>query len=445
MMSHSKYKHKLLLSYLMIMATSHNMIIAKSEANKETPSESSPKASLSDNATTDILSKARNELEAENAFNKARLEKQFSSITSEIEKLRLERERKHLRKEVEEENEREEHDKAIRLLSMEKERLVAEMELAQAKFAKKMKEDSIQIAELETKTQLEKGNTQLLQEKSNRLQAEISALKTEAERAKHIQNKPVYLKDPLRKQDNILVLSDRCIALSCEIMPWTANRVVDQIQYFNNKDSNSPIFIVIGSSPGGSIEAGYNILQAMDASKAPVYVVLKESAASMAALIVTLATKSYAYPNATIIHHPPSFADFYLNVNLRELKEAYERLDKSWERLGGRVAKKMGISLKEFNKKLYEKSMHGNWGEYADGAKKLKWVDYVINGIENTAINTLPDSADYTSKKYYNNYSGFDASNSTSPSAEKTNYYALATHDFDYSYKANQQTQVLDK
>ncbi|WP_339044655.1 ATP-dependent Clp protease proteolytic subunit [Cardinium endosymbiont of Tipula unca] len=428
----------------MLMATSHNRTIAKNATNNKDASTEVSKSASEDSAT-DMISKVRNELEAENSLSRARLEKQLSSITSEIERLRLERERKRLRKEVEEESEREAHDKAMRLLGMEKERLVAEMELAQAKFATKMKEYNIQIAELEVKAQLERGNTQLLQEKSNRLKAEVSALQAEAERVKHIQKKPVYLKDPLRKEDNILVVSDRCIELSCSILPWTANRVVDQIQYFNNKDSGSPIFIVIGRSPGGSVNAGWGILQAMQASKAPVYVVVKEFAASMAAVITTLAAKSYAYPDAIILHHHPSSCYWFCDLNLREMKEEYERLNKVWERLGGRVAKKMGIPLKELDKKLYEKSMYGAWHEYGDSAKKLKWVDYVINGMENTAITVLPDLGDYTSKKYYNHYYGVDASNGTQPSDESRNYYALALHDFDYSYKPDQKAQVVHK
>ena len=48
------------------------------------------------------------------------------------------------------------------------------------------------------------------------------------------------------------------------------------------------IFIVIDTSPRGSVMAGYRILKAMESSDAPVHVVVKSFAASMAAAITTL-------------------------------------------------------------------------------------------------------------------------------------------------------------
>ncbi|WP_165941863.1 ATP-dependent Clp protease proteolytic subunit [Cardinium endosymbiont of Culicoides punctatus] len=417
----------------------------KIEDNNETSSNVSTSNGINNN---DVDMRA--ELEAENALRRARLEKQLSGIVDKIERLRLEREHARLLKDVEDEKVREEHDKAMRLLHMEKERLVVEMELEQVKFTKQMKVHHVQIAELEMKANLERSHTQLLQEQRNRLQAEIHALQTAVDREKYTHKKPVYLKEPLRKADNILVVSDRCIPLNGSIMPWSANHIVDQIQYFNNKDSSSPIFIIIGASPGGSVEAGYHILQAMHASKAPIYVVVKQYAGSMAAIIATLATKSYACPDAEILHHHPSMNYFFDSRNLPVLEEDCKMLKEIWERLGGKIAKKMGISLKEFSKKLYEKSVTGDWREYADGAKKLKWVDYVIHGIEDTGINALPNPDNYTWKKYFEDCYGFDASSNAPLSAEITAYYASAPHDFDYSYrpsqsKQNQQAQVVSK
>src|SRR6202044_541256 len=80
----------------------------------------------------------------------------------------------------------------------------------------------------------------------------------------------------------------------------------DRIHYFNNKDESLPIFLVIDYSPGGSVMEGYRIVKAMQASKAPVHVVVKSYAASMAAVITTLAPHSYVYPNAVILHHQMS-------------------------------------------------------------------------------------------------------------------------------------------
>ncbi|WP_243575241.1 ClpP family protease [Candidatus Cardinium sp. cByotN1] len=444
------YKHKLVrLGFLFfILLAKHNIAAAAKKDKKKEVAVVSPtvqkKSSDADHANTNTKAKLQSEqteLEIENALHRARLEKELSAIISQIERLRVQKERKRLEKETEDENARREHEKAMLLLNMEKEKLNIELELAQARFMKQMEKYNIQLIKLDKEIQLEKGQTQLLQETTNRLQAEIEALQAKAVRDKRIEKKPIYLNDPLNKQTNTLVLSDRCIELNGTITPWKANYIVDQIHYFNNKNSVHPIFLIIGYSSGGFVSAGCNILQAIEHSKAPVYVVVKAFAASMAAIITTLATKSYAYPNAEILHHQPS--SWFLYGNLRATKEQYEVLNKIWKRLGGRVAKKMGISLKAFDKKLYEKSMYGDWMEYGDYAKKIKWVDYVINGIQHSAISSLPDAADYSFEKFIKEQYGFNKEKETETSQAVIQYHALAPHDFDYSYNPDKKTQMM--
>ena len=77
----------------------------------------------------------------------------------------------------------------------------------------------------------------------------------------------------------------------------------------------------IDRCPGGSVMEGYRIVKAMQASKAPIHVVVKSFAASMAAVITTLAVHSYAYPNAVILHHQMSTG---ANGNMTQIKEQVE-------------------------------------------------------------------------------------------------------------------------
>jgi ATP-dependent Clp protease protease subunit len=138
--------------------------------------------------------------------------------------------------------------------------------------------------------------------------------------------------------------------------------------------------------------AGYRILKAMKGSQAPVYVVLKSYAASMAAAMVTLAKKSFAYPNAVILHHQISSTFFFTQMNLTQQKEHYAEMEKWWERLAAPIANKMGISLEEFIKKMYEKSSDGDWSEFANNAKKLNWLDHIVESIEETSLLKNPDA-----------------------------------------------------
>ncbi len=199
-------------------------------------------------------------------------------------------------------------------------------------------------------------------------------------------NKPKeYLKEPF--VDGHLIISDRRIVLDDPILQGTADYIVERIQYFNNKDTEYPIFIIIGSCPGGSVMEGTRILKAMENSRAPVYVVVKSFAASMAAVITTLAERSYALPNAVMIHHQP----WTFSVgNAVEQRENLKILDEWSKRLMQPVADKMGITIQELVEKMYQHNSLGDWFEFADAATQFKWVDYIVEDIRDTSYTKQP-------------------------------------------------------
>ena len=217
---------------------------------------------------------------------------------------------------------------------------------------------------------------------ANKLQSEVAVIEAKKTREKYISTTPKYLDNPVT-DTNCLVISDRRIALNGLITEELSTEITNKINYFNNKDSKKPIFIVIDDSNGGSAMAGYLILKAMKASKAPIYVVLRSFAASMAAIIVTLADKSYAYGHATILHHQPS--TFSIG-NLTEQEESLAHLNEWWVEFGEPIAKKMGITGEEFKRQMYEHSARGDWQEMAKNAQKLHWVDNIIDTIVDTSV-----------------------------------------------------------
>ena len=165
--------------------------------------------------------------------------------------------------------------------------------------------------------------------------AQISKLNLDMElreKRDQVQNRVLadvkYTKEPFKNGE--LTISDRRIPLNGVITMDTADRITERINYFNNQNREFPIFIVIDESPGGSVAAGYKILRTMKGSQAPVYVVVKSFAASMAAGITTLAARSYAYPNAIILHHQLSAG---AGGNLTEHKERVKELEEWWKRL----------------------------------------------------------------------------------------------------------------
>ncbi|MDB4801901.1 ATP-dependent Clp protease proteolytic subunit, partial [Akkermansiaceae bacterium] len=227
--------------------------------------------------------------------------------------------------------------------------------------------------------------------KTSGLMAEISEIETQKKRDNYANAEPLYLDNPLKK-NGTLVISDRRIPFNGAVTGALADRVTTRINYFNNKDPKKPIFIVIDDSPGGSVMAGYRILKAMEGSEAPIYVVVKSFAASMAATITTLAEKSFVYPNAIILHHQISQSFMFSSMNLTEQKENVEDLKKWWARLADPIAEKMGITSDEFIEMMYKKTVSGDWTEFGDDAVKLKWADHVVNRIHETALLKNPDA-----------------------------------------------------
>jgi len=289
-------------------------------------------------------------------------------------------------------------------LKLQKEKLAEEKSIAELELAKELRDADAETLRQEAilkreatlaKARAEKLSNELKAKETEAalataaLDADIQKIKAEEEHDSYAQAEPAYLKQPLQK-NGTLVISDRRIELNNIISYATADHITERIHYFNNKNKELPIFIVIDASPGGSVMAGYRIIKAMEASEAPIHVVVKSFAASMAACITTLAEESYAYPNALILHHQIN-ATIIGNYNLTQQKELYNMSQRWWKRLAQPIANKMGITREEFVKRMYAKSSSGDWDEFADEAQKLKWVDHLITGLRETAITRNPD------------------------------------------------------
>lgn len=241
-----------------------------------------------------------------------------------------------------------------------------------------------------------------LDARMSKLNSDLDLRAKKAEWKKESNTDPIYMEQPFKAGK--LTVSDRRIPLNGPIYDGVGDYVTERINYFNNI-STQPIFIVIDYCPGGSTSEGYAILKAMESSRSPVYVTVKYMAASMAAVITTLAEKSYIYPNATILHHQPWGA---MVGNLTQQKERLD-LVREWDRrLNSPVAKKMGLTMEEFHKKMYEKNSDGDWREFGDKAVEYKWVTGTVEKVEETGVFRNPDEK--TSPKAMRGMSGMELS-----------------------------------
>jgi ATP-dependent Clp protease, protease subunit len=246
--------------------------------------------------------------------------------------------------------------------------------------AEKLKMD-LAVRDLDFQSRKLRMDSELADHKTVALKADLDLRAKREDWKKQANREPDYEVEPFK--DGVLTVSDRRIALDGPIVDGVADAVTERIHYFNNKDEKLPIFIVIDRSPGGSVMEGYRIVKAMQASKAPVHVIVKSYAASMAAVITTLAPHSYVYPNAVILHH--QILSFAFG-NLTQQKEQLEVLKEWYKRLSEPVAKKAGMSLDAFTKAMYAHNSDGNWEEFGDEAVRLKWADHVVHEIRETGI-----------------------------------------------------------
>ncbi len=339
------------------------------ETAKETPAKPA-------DTELDAKRKEMETLTTENKLEAERLTKATNAMRAEITRLKMERDLMAEKQAMEATKRQQSLRTELAKTQAEKERLLEDAELAKARAEKFSNE--LKAAQAEASLEI------------SRLQNDIARIETTEKRGDYADSKPVYLKNPL-KENGILVVSDRRIPLNGIISNDTATFVTNRIQYWNNKDRTLPIFIVIDASPGGSVMAGYRILKAMESSDAPIHVVVKSFAASMAAAITTLAHESYAYPNAVILHHQIS-AQIIGQLNLTQQREFHEESQRWWKRLGTPIATKMGISTDELIKKMYAHTSSGDWSEFGEDAQKLKWVDHIVQGIDETSLNKDPDA-----------------------------------------------------
>ena len=343
--------------------------------------------------------KKRDQLVVENQLHDETLRKELAAANSELLRLKTTTELERVRVDGELVRKRNEVEKA----RVEMEQISTQAALESARRQAEMQAQLIDLRAAKERAELEAELAVALFSKQNstfktselawnaklsELRAKVAEREKELEVDAYAEQRPVYLKDPLTPAGE-LVLSDRRIPLNGVITADTADEVSARIDYFNNKNKEWPIFIVIDDSPGGSVMAGYKILKSMQSSNAPVYVLVKSFAASMAAAITTLAERSFAYPNAIILHHQISNG---MMGNLTVQREGVKTLEQWWQRLAAPIAAKMGLSTEDFVKQMYAHTATGDWKEFADDAVKLKWVDTVVGRCRETACIKHPDS-----------------------------------------------------
>jgi ATP-dependent Clp protease protease subunit len=321
----------------------------------------------------------RERLMIENALARETLTREMAERRAEVDRLKLEVDEVTKQLALETTRRKQALELELADLRAEEERLKLANSIATQGIEARM----IEVRLMEAEYKIEKAG---LENEVARLQAELIKREKTEILEDQVVTERIYPSEPF--MDGELIVSDRRIALNGPIYQEAADYVAERIAFFNNQDAVAPIFIVIDTSPGGSAMSGFKILRSMQGSDAPVYVVVKSYAASMAAAIAALAERSFAYPNAIILHHQASTLVW---GNLTQQKEALEEAQQWWVRLAEPIAAKMGITVDEFIDEMYVQNSDGNWSEFGDEAVRLNWIDHVVTNVRETSYVKNPD------------------------------------------------------
>lgn len=141
-------------------------------------------------------------------------------------------------------------------------------------------------------------------------------------------------------------LSKRFINLCGEITEETANEFTDKILYLN-MESEDPITVQI-NSPGGEINSGLLMYDAIVGSKAPVRTICRGRAYSMAALLFACGDERLMLPNSELMLHQPLLGG-RVSGNASSIRSISDSLLETKKKINNLIAVHTGKTLKEID------------------------------------------------------------------------------------------------
>lgn len=146
------------------------------------------------------------------------------------------------------------------------------------------------------------------------------------------------------------LLRDRVILLEGEIHDQMANLIVAQLLYLESEDPEKDIYIYI-NSPGGSVTAGFAILDTMNFIKPDICTIVMGNACSMGSLLASSGTKGKRsiLPYARHMIHQVSSGSRGTAIDMKIQLEETLRLNKT---LTDIYVKNTGKSFEQLEKDM---------------------------------------------------------------------------------------------
>lgn len=158
---------------------------------------------------------------------------------------------------------------------------------------------------------------------------------------------------------------------------YSVSDIVKNIMQYNSDDDKNgipveerrPILLYI-ASPGGSLDAGMALVDAIISSKTPVYTINMGFAYSMAFLIMISGHKRFSHSNARFLLHDGSN---FVYDSTSKVKDRMLFEEQSEERIKNFVLAHSTISSEE-----YDANLRKEWYMFPQEAKELGFIDHII-------------------------------------------------------------------
>ena len=170
----------------------------------------------------------------------------------------------------------------------------------------------------------------------------------------------------------VIEYTDRLVQLVGGVNTGSVSKVVREILKMDS-ESHDPIWLQIDSY-GGSVDAGFILIDTIRSIESPVYGVVTSKAYSMGAIIAVFCKKRYIYPHATMMFHEASYGALGEDPSIRSRMEFNQ---KYLDRLHHEIAKIMGMPHDKYRSRIRDA-----WWVLAPEAKQNNMVDAVVTGIK---------------------------------------------------------------
>lgn len=178
--------------------------------------------------------------------------------------------------------------------------------------------------------------------------------------------------------DDVFTISsikDRQLKLETEVCVESVSPIISLILEYNKADTGvdvekrKPILLTI-CSDGGEVDAGFALIDAIQASKTPVYTIVTGYAFSMACIIAMAGTKRYAMKHSSFLIHDGFFETA---GSLGQVADNTSYAHKMGELMREFIMEKTNITKKEINKRK-----RTEWFLPANEAKEKGIIDMII-------------------------------------------------------------------